>query len=126
MSPLIYINACPRAGIYAMPLREMADQSQQRLRDKRVSDQREPADVDASPSLVETLERRRPGRLPAVSPTLIPLLRGETEPQPDANERWDRDLAPATGIAVGLVISGAMWVLILSIVWSVSLLVTTG
>jgi hypothetical protein len=52
------------------------------------------------------LKRRRPGR---TALSLIPLLRGSTEPPLDHEERRDSDLVPAIGIAVSVLISGLMW-----------------
>jgi hypothetical protein len=68
------------------------------------------------------VERRRPGRAAVVSPQLIPLLRGTTEPLPDLplpdlKERGDSDLAPAIGIAVSVLISVLLWAVVLSIIW---------
>ena len=55
------------------------------------------------------LKRRRPSRKADVSLSLIPLLRGSTEPSFDHEERRDSDLVPAIGIAVSVLISGLMW-----------------
>ena len=65
----------------------------------------------------QRVERRRPGRIAVVSPHLIPLLRGATEPLPDLKERGDSDLAPAIGIAVSVLISVLLWAMLLSIIW---------
>ena len=68
-------------------------------------------------------DRRRPGRPDQASPQLIPLLRtaeieaaaaaglGEELPFEDA-------LAPAKGIAVGLLLSVPVWAVIGGIVWA--------
>ena len=68
-------------------------------------------------------DRRRPGRPDQASPHLIPLLRtteieaaaasgvGEELPFEDA-------LAPAKGIAVGLLLSVPVWAVIGGIVWA--------
>jgi hypothetical protein len=65
------------------------------------------------------VERRRPGRIDNVSPELTPLLRSQPEPLLDADDRAPYDLAAATGIAVGLLISGPIWVPIL---WTLGVL----
>ena len=69
-------------------------------------------------------DRRRPGRPDQASPHLIPLLRtadieaaaasgiGDELPFEDA-------LAPAKGIAVGLLLSVPVWAVIGGIVWAV-------
>jgi hypothetical protein len=62
------------------------------------------------------LKCRRPGRTADVSLSLIPLLRGSTEPSFDHEERRDSDLVPAIGIAVSVLISGLMWATLLWIV----------
>jgi hypothetical protein len=58
----------------------------------------------------------------AVSEALIPMLRKEHEPNseggPMAGNPMAYDLGPATGILVGVVASGGLWVLIL---WVMSL-----
>ena len=67
-------------------------------------------------------DRRRPGRPDQASPHLIPLLRtaeieaaapgiGDEPPFEDA-------LAPAKGIAVGLLLSVPVWAVIGGIVWA--------
>jgi hypothetical protein len=61
-------------------------------------------------------ERRRPGRTKDISPNLIPLLRGGNEPSPGQEEQRDSDLAPATGIAVSVIISGLMWAILIWII----------
>ena len=61
-------------------------------------------------------ERRRPGRIATVSPALIPLLRGGAVSSPVCEERRESDLAPATGIAVSVVISGLIWALLFWII----------
>jgi hypothetical protein len=61
------------------------------------------------------VERRRSGRIGNVSPELTPLLRSQPEPLLDADDRDPYDLTAATGIAVGLLISGPIWV---PIVWT--------
>ena len=65
------------------------------------------------------VERRRPGRMASVSPELIPLLRGHAEPEPNVRDHPADDLAPATGIAVGSLISSLLWGLIIVAVWTV-------
>ena len=60
-------------------------------------------------------ERRRPGRIADVSPNLIPLLRGSDIP-PDPGESPDNAMAPARGIAFGVVISVLFWAVLVWIV----------
>ena len=59
-------------------------------------------------------DRRRPGRPAQVSPTLVPLLRGDLPADAllgDGTELVDArgDLAPAVGVAVALGISVPLW-----------------
>jgi hypothetical protein len=61
-------------------------------------------------------ERRRPGRIENVSPELIPLLCGQVSPLTDEDDREPHDLTAATGIAAGLLICGALWVLVLGMI----------
>jgi hypothetical protein len=53
-------------------------------------------------------DRRRSGRLEQISANLIPLLRIETAQYVDAFN----SLAPARGIAVGLLLSALLWALV--------------
>jgi hypothetical protein len=62
------------------------------------------------------VERRRPGRVENVSPELVPLLRGQVDLVVDTADRDPYDLAAATGIAVGSLISAPIWALLL---WAV-------
>ncbi len=57
-------------------------------------------------------ERRRAGRMANVHPALIPLLRGKGHQPCDDEALREGDLAPATGIAVAVVISGLIWFII--------------
>jgi hypothetical protein len=66
------------------------------------------------------VERRRPGRVERVSPALLPLLRGEAVWSPDDRDHRQHDLMPATGIAVGVLLSAPMWALIFWVVWWIS------
>jgi hypothetical protein len=66
------------------------------------------------------VERRRPGRTENVNPALLPLLRGSEAPALDPDGYSENPLAPATGIMVGLLISGLIWTLIGSLlIWLV-------
>ena len=69
-------------------------------------------EVEAPPATsetVDTTDRRRPGRLKNVSPTLIPILRS-TEPEIEFDEV---DQASAIrGLAFGLLLSAPIWVAI--------------
>ena len=79
-----------------------------------MSDSHKPSTVvDASNPQV--VERRRPGRIADVSPTLIPLLRGSDIP-PDAEESLDNAMAPARGIVFGVLISVLFWAILMWIV----------
>ena len=72
----------------------------------------------------ETQDRRRPGRVDYRSPALVALMRdvpnGFIEPDPTdgmvAFEREDQ-MAPARGIAMGVVISGFAWAVIGASIW---------
>ena len=93
-----------------------ANEPEQPIRGSTVSDMPQRShEADAASPL--RVERRRPGRIAVVSPHLIPLLRGTTEPLPDLKERGDSDLAPAIGIAVSVLISVLLWAMLLSIIW---------
>lgn len=68
-------------------------------------------------------DRRRPGRPDHVSPTLVPLLRGDLPidlPLSDETElAGDRgDLAPAVGVAVALGASVPLWAAIGMAAWA--------
>ena len=69
-------------------------------------------------------DRRRPGRSDQASPHLIPLLRtGEIEAAAETGTGdglpFDDALAPAKGMAVGLLLSVPVWAVIGGIVWAV-------
>ena len=74
-------------------------------------------EVPISDALPISRERRRPGRIPSVNPALIPLLRGEDRPPCDYEVIQEHDLAPATGVAVSVVLSGLIWFAIGCIVY---------
>jgi len=67
-------------------------------------------------------DRRRPGRLPDVSPGLLPLLRNPVaveipaEKAPDAGYTRD-ELDAAKGIAVGIFLAVPLWCLIALAIW---------
>lgn len=79
-------------------------------------DEHELANPEVAVQARRRVERRRPGRMASVSPELIPLLRGQSEPEPDANDPLADDLTAATGIAVASLFSGLLWGLVLWIV----------
>lgn len=56
-------------------------------------------------------DRRRPGRLPHVSPELIPLLRGEAAPVPEQPIEFGEpdQLRSARGVILAVMISAALW-----------------
>lgn len=69
-------------------------------------------------------DRRRPERLDHVTPTLIPLLRGALTPGLPLGDRTDLlhdrgELAPASGIAVILVLSAFLWAVIGFAGWAI-------
>lgn len=77
-------------------------------------------DSAVSPAVASGIsERRRPGRPESVSPELVPLLRGTANPPPpmEFSERPEDQLDPLRGLAVGLVISAALWALLLRLVF---------
>ena len=68
-------------------------------------------------------DRRRPGRLDQASPHLIPLLRtAEIEAAAasviEEELAFEDALAPAKGIAVGLLLSVPVWAVLGGIVWA--------
>ena len=83
------------------------------------------AKPDLVPVLSASKDRRRPGRTDHASPQLIPLLRTSeieaTAGTPGTAEElpFEDALAPAKGIAVGLLLSVPMWAAIGGIVWAV-------
>ena len=62
-----------------------------------------------APAIATGTDRRRPGRIDA-NPALIPLLRGEAAPTPDATFDGSDDLAPSRGIAFGVLLSIPAWI----------------
>jgi len=76
-----------------------------------MSDEIEPL-VAAGEPTTPSSERRRPGRLENVHPSLIPLLRGEAAPGRALEDIQEHGLAPATGIAVSVFLSGLIWIII--------------
>jgi hypothetical protein len=69
-------------------------------------------------------DRRRPDRPNQISPHLLPLLRtseiGDAAASGTADGLlFDDGLAPAKGIAVGLLLSVPLWAVIGGIVWAV-------
>jgi hypothetical protein len=77
-----------------------------------MTDQQEPS-VSVAASNSSQSDRRRPGRIETVAPPLIPLLRDGNAPATDYEERRQDDLAPATGIAVSVLISGLIWAILI-------------
>ena len=73
-------------------------------------------EVPVSDALPPRWERRRAGRTESLSPTLIPLLRGQVRPPCDDEVLREPDLAAATGIAVSVVLSGLILFTIGSII----------
>lgn len=71
-------------------------------------------------------DRRRPNRLDQVSPNLISLLRGSASAEAPAllfddvdALRLDEDLAPARGLAIGLMLAAPAWAIIGTLIWAV-------
>jgi hypothetical protein len=58
------------------------------------------------------IERRRLGRIENVNPNLIPLWRGEEQPDDAFEETEYGDLAPPTGIIVGVLFSSLLWAIL--------------
>jgi hypothetical protein len=76
----------------------------------RDADEGNATDAVASDVIQPRPERRRSGpRIANTKDVLIPLLRGDVQfPQDSAPARGD-DMAPARGIALGLLISAGFW-----------------
>ena len=71
-------------------------------------------EVEAPPATqttVETSDRRRPGRLENVSPTLIPILRS-SEPAVEIEFDEVDQAAAVRGLAFGVLLSAPIWVAI--------------
>ena len=83
-----------------------------------------PDTAPAPAAAVKSKDRRRPGRPDQASPHLIPLLRTaeiEAAAASIAAEElpFEEDaLAPAKGIAIGLLLSVPVWAVIGMIVWA--------
>lgn len=77
------------------------------LIDSQIIDEADQTISLISPSTVSG--RRRPGRLETVNPALIPLLHGETIAEISSDFSVQHDLAPAKGIAMGLLLSIPPW-----------------
>jgi hypothetical protein len=60
----------------------------------------------------QTVDRRRPGRIENVPPSLIPLLRGEQRPLVDDTSPAYDSLDAARGILAAVVMSAVLWGLI--------------
>lgn len=84
-----------------------------------------PDSVRAPAASTAPKDRRRPGRPDQVSPSLVPLLRTpsviEAAPASEMADGppLDDALAPARGIAIGLVLSVPLWAAIGGVVWAV-------
>ena len=69
-----------------------------------------------------TVDRRRPGRLEAVSPKLLPLLRAEERAKlpmlDEVLEISDRRLDTGPGIALGLGLGALLWTALIVGGWS--------
>jgi len=81
-------------------------------------------DLAPAPVATASKDRRRPGRHDQASPHLIPLLRTSEIEAAAASDTGDElpfedALAPAKGIAVGLLLSVPVWAAIGKIVWAV-------
>jgi hypothetical protein len=75
------------------------------------------AEADAGTTLSDVPDRRRPGRVEHISPTLIPLLR---EPAQFVDTELDTEadtLVAARGIAVAVLLSVPLWGLVGLVAW---------
>ena len=81
-------------------------------------------EVQAARAPLAGVHGRRPGRPDHVNPVLIPFLRGEATPGLSSCDETDFEcdrevLAPAFGIAVGLVLSAPLWAVIGFAGWAI-------
>ena len=80
-------------------------------------------DMAADGATQTLVDRRRPGRLAEVSPHLLPLLRAEERgslpPLPEETYENDRLLGAGQGLALGIVLGGALWAGIIRTLWLV-------
>ena len=73
----------------------------------------EVAPAEASTPVATPSDRRRPGRLEQVNPTLVPLLRGAARTVDiDLDIDYTAPLDAARAIAVGLCLAAPLWALI--------------
>jgi hypothetical protein len=76
-----------------------------------------PVPDESRPAEAGAAERRRPGRRDYANPHLIALLRHDQDapavdaghPEAAPDREADSDLAPARGIAVGVILGAALW-----------------
>jgi hypothetical protein len=76
-----------------------------------------PAEAAAGTTLSDVLDRRRPGRVEHIGPTLIPLLRA---PAQFVDTELDMDADPlvaARGMAVAVLLSVPLWALVGLVAW---------
>ena len=79
----------------------------------------------ASTILTRLRDRRRPGRMDYSNPDLVALLRDASNPA-DTQDPADSSivfpsedaLGPARGIALGVIISGLAWAVIVGSIWA--------
>ena len=81
-------------------------------------------EVQAARAPLAGVHGRCPGRPDHVNPALIPLLRGEATSGLSPSDEIDFDhdrgvLAPASGIAVGLVLGALLWAVIGFAGWAI-------
>jgi hypothetical protein len=83
-----------------------------------MAEELEPATTAANPA-TPCLERRRPGRLNDIHPSLIPLLRDEaaSEFELELEDIREDGLAPAIGVAMSAVLSSLIWMALGFPIW---------
>ena len=67
----------------------------------------------------DMVERRRPGRREDASSDLVPLMRGglDTPLSIEVKSRSEDQLGPIKGLLAGAILSGALWALVLMMVF---------
>lgn len=70
-----------------------------------------------TPAEAAQTDRRRPGRIEQVNPSLLPMLRTDELPTLDDTIEFDEpdQVSAARGVFVGVAISAPVWIAIISI-----------